>query len=175
VRYDSTTPAPSLRLKRTGLAGAPVRKSKLTPESAGDQENYYHDLSLSQQENIPLSIERHNTADIGSSLKIECEAISKLEGHNRNSVHREPVKEAVPFSVLSINTPMKQAPLPPPPKMSILKTATAADGMTNAKQKRRRAQYSINGKYILRLEASSVEEGAPMFIASWQRIRNYLP
>jgi len=157
-KHDSITPAPSIRVKRTALQGAPVRRNKRTPQ--GDEE---HPPSQ-DQENLPVSIQRPEKPgniylqrddsimkpdNNGRGIMIHVDdSIKKPENPIRNViVQREERRE--PLAPTTGNTPRRPPPappMPPPPKMSVLETATAVAGASTAKQKRRRVHFTVNGK-----------------------------
>lgn len=157
AKQDSTTPAPSLRIKRVGLQGAPVRRARRTPQSEDHElqhsHSHYNEAPASQdQENLPVSsIQRPEPGsyikmDPGSTMKPVDSIKKSMAVPERIAVHRE--QPAAPRDVLapkSSNTPHRQAP-PPPPKMSVLDTATAAAGAATTKTKKRRVMFPINGK-----------------------------
>lgn len=153
--HDSITPAPSLRVKRVGLGGAPVRRARRTPQGEEKASPHYELPASQDQENLPGSIEKAVTAaatvaasaengfvkpDPGSTLKPE-------RHRDRIVVHRERGNEKpAPLAPVSTNMPHRPAPPPPPPKMSVLETATSAAGASTTKQKKRRAHFVVNGK-----------------------------
>jgi serine/threonine-protein kinase TTK/MPS1 len=132
---DTITPAPSLRIRRVPLRGAPMRRIRRTPQ--GDE-----DLPPSQdQENLPPSVLRQDS---------KAEPVMKVESIQRpisqeSSVQRE--DKPMPLAPVSVNTPRRPAP-PPPPKMSVLETATAAAGAatTKTRERRKRGHMTVNGK-----------------------------
>lgn len=115
---DSITPAPSLRIKRVPLRGAPMRRIRRTPQGEDDAP------PSQDQENMPAP---H----------------VKVEKVVQSPVVRE--EKGMPLAQLSANTPHRPAP-PPPPKMSVLETATAPGGASTTKTKRRRNHIMVNGK-----------------------------
>jgi len=150
--HDSITPAPSLRVKRVGLGGAPVRRARRTPQDEDEAPPQYELPASQDQENLPGSIEK---AVIAATASAECGfvkpnpgSILKPEGpRDRIVVHRERGDEKpVPLAPVSANTPHRPAPPPPPPKMSVLEAATSAAGASTIKQKKRRAHFVVNGK-----------------------------
>jgi serine/threonine-protein kinase TTK/MPS1 len=148
AKHDSTTPAPSLRIKRVGLQGAPVRRARRTPQEDDELQHSHYDPPPSQdQENLPVSIQRPEPGsyvkpDHGSTMKSRD---AKPEGLEHIRVHVDHAEKPMPLAPKSTNTPHRPAP-PPPPKMSVLDTATAAAGASTTKTKRRRVHFSINGK-----------------------------
>ncbi|KAJ5718274.1 hypothetical protein N7488_003920 [Penicillium malachiteum] len=54
------------------------------------------------------------------------------------------------LAIRSNNTPHRAAP--PPPKMSVLETATATGGASTSQSRKKRTQVSINGKHFTRLD-----------------------
>ncbi|KAF1989613.1 Pkinase-domain-containing protein [Aulographum hederae CBS 113979] len=124
-KHDSFTPAPSIRVKRTALQGAPVRRNRRTPQ--GDED---HPPSQ-DQENLQASI-------------------VKPEKEGRAVLVRRDIDEApIPLAVASTNTPHRAAPpppIPPPPKMSVLETAASAAGASSTTTKKRRTHMKVNGR-----------------------------
>ncbi|KAF2432868.1 kinase-like protein [Tothia fuscella] len=146
---DSTTPAPSLRVKRVGLQGAPVRRARRTPQGDDEPAHSHYDPAPSQdQENMPVSIQRpeRERPMSGSFVKPDTGSIMKHAGHERVLVHRDKAEKPVPLAPISTNTPHRPAPPPPPPKMSVLETATTAAGASTTKSKRKRVHFVVNQK-----------------------------
>lgn len=145
---DTVTPAPSLRIKRVPLRGAPVRRFRRTPQSDGE-----HPPSQ-DQENYPMSVMRVDSKEPDSVMKVADpeprqsvpapSPIQKLEKQER----------AMPLQAISANTPRRPAPPPPPPKMSVLETATAAAGAatTKTRERRKRSVLSVNGKHYSQMD-----------------------
>lgn len=127
VPVDTITPAPSLRIKRVPLRGAPVRRIRRTPQGDSDDPPPSQD-----QENAPLvmSVKKESPAPVASIQREQ---------------YREEQRRAMPLAPISANTPHRAAP-PPPPKMSVLETATAAAGAATTKERRRRQAVKVNGK-----------------------------
>jgi serine/threonine-protein kinase TTK/MPS1 len=89
------------------------------------------------------------------------QAFTLLDKPNKVSVlyDESPVSKATPASIsprkalapISHNTPHRSAP--PPPKMSVLETATATAGAaTTAQSRKKRNQISVNGKLFTRMD-----------------------
>lgn len=105
---------------------------------------------------LPASQDQENVLPMsqpGSEVKPEVEKPLRVESDPvKPSVPRE--ERPVPLAPVSANTPRRPAPPPPvrnpgavpPPRMSVLETATAAAGASTTKTKRRRAHLSVNGK-----------------------------
>jgi len=147
--HDSITPAPSLRVKRVGLGGAPVRRARRTPQGEDKAPPQYELPASQDQENLPGSIEKAVTAAAAAAAaSVEHGSTLKPEGpRDRIVVHRERGNEKpVPLAPVSANMPHRPAPPAPPPKMSVLETATSAAGASTTKQKKRRAHFVVNGK-----------------------------
>ena len=125
---DTTTPAPSVRIRRVGLQGAPVRRGKRTPQS---DEGYGSNLDhLRDHEHEPQSQEREKQPP---------------------SQDQENLPVSVPLAQVSANTPLR--PAPPPPKMSMLEAATKAAGASTTRKKTsRRPPFIVNGKTFHALE-----------------------
>ncbi|KAF2836398.1 kinase-like protein [Patellaria atrata CBS 101060] len=142
-KHDTITPAPSIRVKRVPLRGAPMRRIKRTPQ--GDED---HPPSQ-DQENLPMSVSKVHSPgkpslveSISKPLKPQSAKDSMIQ------IHRE--DKLVPLQPMSTNTPHRPAP-PPPPKMSILETATVAAGASTTKTKRRKNTFVVNGKAYTQL------------------------
>ncbi|KAJ9669364.1 hypothetical protein H2201_000716 [Coniosporium apollinis] len=163
---DVTPAAPSIRVKRVPLRGAPVRFRR-TPDSQQDQpssqeqENMYGTVSKPtsasrDQENIygtvskppPVSRDHHDLS--GSTMKPAPESsiipepasLMKADLPVRPSLQRS--EKPIPLAPISANTPRRPAP-PPPPKMSVLSTATTAAGASTTKKKAGRGRVRVNG------------------------------
>jgi len=155
MAHDSITPAPSLRVKKVGLGGAPVRRARRTPQGEDEAPPQYELPASQDQENLPGSIEKAATVAAAAAASVEHGfmkpdqgSILKPEGpRDRIVVHRERRNEKpAPLAPVSANTPHRPAPPPPPPKMSVLEAATSAAGASTTKQKKRRAHFIVNGK-----------------------------
>lgn len=140
--HDSITPAPSLRVKRVGLQGAPVRRARRTPQGEDEAPPQYELPASQDQENLPGSIER---AAVAEEVKPDPGSILKPEGPRRIVVHRERDEKPIPLAPVSGNTPHRPAP-PPPPKMSVVDAATTAAGASTTKQRKSRSKFKVNGK-----------------------------
>jgi serine/threonine-protein kinase TTK/MPS1 len=123
VPVDSITPAPSLRIKRVPLRGAPVRRIRRTPQGDSDDQPPSQD-----QENL-------------QAMEIKKDSPVAVASVQRD--HREEERKAM--APISANTPHRPAP-PPPPKMSVLEAATAAAGASTTKEKKRKQAVRVNGK-----------------------------
>ena len=153
--HDSITPAPSLRVKKVGLGGAPVRRARRTPQGEDEAPPQYELPASQDQENLPGSIEKAVTAAAVAAASAEHGFMKPDPGsilkpdrpRDRIAVHRERGNEKpAPLVPVSANTPHRPAPPPPPPKMSVLEAATSAAGASTTKQKKRRAHFVVNGK-----------------------------
>ncbi|KAF2118516.1 kinase-like domain-containing protein [Lophiotrema nucula] len=153
--HDTVTPAPSLRIKRVPLRGAPMRRLRRTPQS-GD------DIPPSQdQENlVPASaLKADAKQEPGSVMKVaDLEMRPPPQPQSPVPVRQErPLQERqerpMPLQPISANTPHRPAP-PPPPKMSVLETATAAAGAatTKTRERRKRSQLAVNGKHYSQMD-----------------------
>ncbi|CAE7002388.1 hypothetical protein CFE70_001292 [Pyrenophora teres f. teres 0-1] len=152
---DSVTPAPSLRIKRVPLRGAPMRRLRRTPQSeeenapSQDQENQPISVKV-QPENVPDSVLKAT----GSVMKVAEDRKHPPQEHQspiqRSSQQHE---KHMPLQALSANTPRRPAP-PPPPKMSVLETATAAAGAatTKTRERKKRSTLSVNGKHYSQMD-----------------------
>jgi serine/threonine-protein kinase TTK/MPS1 len=166
---NTTTPAPSVRIRRVGLSGAPVRRGKRTPQSeeehGSSQNDHPHDqepgtdprqeqLPSQDQENIPVSVPRSKTnIIIHSDVLVKPDPGSVVK--SQPPVQIIPVRERTdkaPLAQVSANTPLRPAP-PPPPKMSVLEAATKAAGASATRKKSsRRPPFIVNGKSYQPLE-----------------------
>ena len=152
AKQDSTTPAPSLRVRRVGLQGPPVRRARRTPQGEDELPHPHYDPPPSQdQENLPISVPRPSAKDFakpdpGSIVKVQ-DSIKKVPVHRDRDREHEPQ----PLAPKSANTPLRPAPPPPPPKMSVLDAATKNAGASTTKEKKRRAVYRVNGKVYTQL------------------------
>jgi serine/threonine-protein kinase TTK/MPS1 len=150
---DTTTPAPSQRVKRLRVQGAPVRRARRTPQSeeeAHDQPQHDHPPEQ-DQENVPVSIVRPSAA--AAAPKSEPGSIMKPEGGERIIVLRDRQdSKPAPLAPVSINTPHRPAPPPPPPKMSVLEAATKAAGASTTKKRASKQKFVVNGKVYVQVE-----------------------
>lgn len=166
AQQDSVTPAPSLRIKRVPLRGAPMRRFRRTPQSEED-----HPPSQ-DQENLPASLvkvktEHPNVPDsvlkmTDSVMKVrEDRDIQPAPQHQsplqrrQSPVQRHHQEKPMPLQSRDANTPRRPAPPPPPPKMSVLETATAAAGAATAtkqRERKKRSTLSVNGKHYSQMD-----------------------
>ena len=152
---DSVTPAPSLRIKRVPLRGAPMRRLRRTPQS--EEEN----APSQDQENLPISkVQPENVPD--SVLKVTGSVMRVAEDRKAQPPpeHQSPIQRSsqqqekhMPLQALSANTPRRPAP-PPPPKMSVLETATTAAGAatTKTRERKKRSTLAVNGKHYSQMD-----------------------
>ena len=144
---DTTTPAPSVRIRRVGLQGAPVRRGKRTPQSdEGHGSNFDHEHEQESQEreeqppsqdqeNLPVSVPRPKSTAIASDVMVKPDPGSVLKSHAKEKpLPTRERPEKVPLAQVSANTPRRPAP-PPPPKMSVLEAATKAAGASTTRKK----------------------------------------
>ena len=152
---DSVTPAPSLRIKRVPLRGAPMRRLRRTPQS--EEEN----APSQDQENLPISVKAQPENVPDSVLKATGSVMKVAEDRKMQPEQQSPIQQRssqqqekhMPLQALSANTPRRPAP-PPPPKMSVLETATAAAGAatTKTRERRKRSTLSVNGKHYSQMD-----------------------
>ncbi|XPS93279.1 Dual-specificity kinase [Ascochyta lentis] len=164
AQHDSLTPAPSLRIKRVPLRGAPMRRLRRTPQSEEDQP------PSQDQENLPASVvkvkrEHPNVPDsvlkmTDSVMKVRDERDAHAPPQHQSPLqrHQSPAQrqqeKPIPLQSISANTPRRPAP-PPPPKMSVLETATAAAGAATAtkqRERKKRSTLSVNGKHYSQMD-----------------------
>lgn len=141
--HDTVTPAPSLRIKRVPLRGAPMRRLRRTPQSEED-----HPPSQ-DQENLPMSVMKGDNMKADSVMRVS-------DSEMRPAAPPTPIQRPerpMPLQPVDANTPRRPAP-PPPPKMSVLETATAAAGAvtTKTKERRKRSQLTVNGKHYSQMD-----------------------
>jgi serine/threonine-protein kinase TTK/MPS1 len=188
---DTTTPAaPSQRVRRVGLHGAPVRRGKRTPQSEEEQgpeepqhqsQEDEHDAPHHQiaqqrhenppeqdQENAPASIIRRPESGLRSKAKqsviVMTDSVMKPQGEKWTVVVRDRSDKPVPLAQMSANTPHRPAPPPPPPKMSMLEAATKAAGASTTKKKvRRPVNFVLNGKAYTQMEKCGKGGSAEVF------------
>ncbi|KAF2186824.1 kinase-like protein [Zopfia rhizophila CBS 207.26] len=142
---DTVTPAPSLRIKRVPLRGAPMRRLRRTPQSEEE-----HPPSQ-DQENLPVSVMKvDDMKAMDSVMKVADREMRPLP-QSQSPVQRQ--ERPMPLQPVSANTPRRPAP-PPPPKMSVLETATVAAGAatTKTRERRKRSQLSVNGKHYSQMD-----------------------
>lgn len=150
---DTVTPAPSLRIKRVPLRGAPMRRLRRTPQS----EEQDHPPSQ-DQENLPVSVVKVDAMNGADSVMKVTDSVMKVADHDmrpppqpQSPVQRQ--ERPMPLQAISANTPRRPAP-PPPPKMSVLETATAAAGAatTKTRERKKRSTLAVNGKHYSQMD-----------------------
>ncbi|KAJ4372418.1 hypothetical protein N0V83_004192 [Neocucurbitaria cava] len=157
--HDTVTPAPSLRIKRVPLRGAPMRRLRRTPQSeeehppSQDQENLPISVVKIQPENVPDSVLKVT----GSVMKVAEDRNMQPSQQMQSPVQRQSQQQQerpMPLQAISANTPRRPAPPPPPPKMSVLETATAAAGAatTKTRERKKRSTLSVNGKHYSQMD-----------------------
>jgi serine/threonine-protein kinase TTK/MPS1 len=157
--HDNVTPAPSLRIKRVPLRGAPMRRSRRTPQSeeehppSQDQEN----LPMTVAKDIPLNVPDSVMKMTGSVMKVAEDRNSQPPQQTQSPTPRQPLQQQerpAPLQQMSANTPRRPAPPPPPPKMSVLETATAAAGAatTKTRERKKRTTLAVNGKHYSQMD-----------------------
>ncbi|KAF1975754.1 kinase-like protein [Bimuria novae-zelandiae CBS 107.79] len=146
--HDTVTPAPSLRIKRVPLRGAPMRRSRRTPQSEDER----HPPSQDQENLVPMSVVKPDSKDQVDSVMKVPDSVMKTADHDMRPLpqHQSPVQRQerpMPLQSLSANTPRRPAP-PPPPKMSVLETATASAGAatTKTRERKKRSIVTVNQK-----------------------------
>ncbi|KAF2850752.1 kinase-like protein [Plenodomus tracheiphilus IPT5] len=154
---DTVTPAPSLRIKRVPLRGAPMRRLRRTPQSeeehppSQDQENLPVSVVKVQHENVPDSVMKVT----GSVMKVAEDRNAQQPLQPLSPIQRQSHQQErpVPLQAISANTPRRPAP-PPPPKMSVLETATVAAGAatTKTRERKKRSTLSVNGKHYSQMD-----------------------
>ncbi|KAF2634666.1 kinase-like protein [Massarina eburnea CBS 473.64] len=155
---DTVTPAPSLRIKRVPLRGAPMRRFRRTPQSGDDNNSH---PPLQDQENMPMSAVKADEMEAPDSIMKAHgqDSVMKAADHDtrpspppQSPVQQRQEKPA-PLQTISANTPRRPAP-PPPPKMSVLETATAAAGAatTKTRERRKRSTLAVNGKHYQQMD-----------------------
>ncbi|KAF2013257.1 Pkinase-domain-containing protein [Aaosphaeria arxii CBS 175.79] len=153
---DTVTPAPSLRIKRVPLRGAPMRRLRRTPQSeedhppSRDQENLPMSVMKAVDQKVPDSIMK--VADISPRQPLQPRSPIERNAGNRGA--DEKPERPAPLQPKSTNTPHRPAPPPPPPKMSVLETATAAAGAatTKTRERKKRSVFSVNGKHYSQMD-----------------------
>ncbi|KAF2437465.1 kinase-like protein [Karstenula rhodostoma CBS 690.94] len=147
--HDTVTPAPSLRIKRVPLRGAPMRRSRRTPQSEDEK----HPPSQDQENLFPMSVVKPDPKDAVDSVMKIPDSIMKTADHDMQPPrqHLSPIQRQerpVPLQTISANTPRRPAP-PPPPKMSALETATANAGAatTKTRERKKRSIVTVHNKH----------------------------
>lgn len=145
---DTVTPAPSLRIKRVPLRGAPMRRFRRTPQSEDEK----HAPSQDQENIVPMSAVKPDAQDMIDSVMKAPDSVMKTADHDmqpqpqsHSPVQRQ--ERPMPLQSISANTPRRPAP-PPPPKMSVLETATASAGAatTKTRERKKRSIVTVNQK-----------------------------
>jgi serine/threonine-protein kinase TTK/MPS1 len=136
---DTITPAPSLRIKRVPLRGAPIRRLRRTPQSDED-----HPPSQ-DQENVPGSALKNGSVNTGTPEPLKVGSMVRSLQKSEKVELQSPKPQPIPLGPRSANTPLRPAP-PPPPKMSVLETLTADAGASTTKTRRKRQIITVNGK-----------------------------
>jgi serine/threonine-protein kinase TTK/MPS1 len=181
---DTTTPAaPSQRVRRVGLQGAPVRRGKRTPQSEEEhgtderpsQLEDHDDFRTAQthrhenppeldQENAPASTLRRPDSVIKKRIdSAQKPVVHHIEVEKKPVAIRERAEKPVALAPLSSNTPHRPAP-PPPPKMSVLEAATRAAGASTTKKKSKKfTTFMLNGKAFTQYERCGKGGSAEVF------------
>jgi serine/threonine-protein kinase TTK/MPS1 len=171
ARATTTPAAPSQRVKRVGLQGAPVRRMKRTPQSEDENNPAASAVAAASMADDDLDgNEPHEFEGDGAYDMVDAPADDAARDQENVQVHDEgliALKSKVdhysaakavhgvarhhaadrpaPLAPVSSNTPHRPAP-PPPPKMSVLEAATKAVGPSATRKKSRRAIVVVNGK-----------------------------
>jgi serine/threonine-protein kinase TTK/MPS1 len=152
---DTVTPAPSLRIKRVPLRGAPMRRFRRTPQSEEDN----HPPSQDQENILPMSVAKVDAMNAGDSVMKVTDSVMKVADSMRpppqtqSPLQRQERSERpAPLQPISANTPRR--PAPPPPKMSVLETATATAGAasTKTRERKKRSVLAVNGKHYSQMD-----------------------
>ncbi|KAJ5769389.1 hypothetical protein N7520_003948 [Penicillium odoratum] len=77
---------------------------------------------------------------LSAMYETEKKEVAEIPGNSQRKI----------LATRSSNTPHRTAP--PPPKMSVLETATATGGASTSQSRKKRTQVSINGKHFTRLD-----------------------
>lgn len=156
--HDSVTPAPSLRIKRVPLRGAPMRRLRRTPQSEEDQppSRDQENLPVTVVKDVPLNVPDSVMKVTGSVMKVAEDRNVQQPPATQSPIQRQPLQQQerpVPLQQMSANTPRRPAP-PPPPKMSVLETATAAAGAatTKTRERKKRSTLAVNGKHYSQMD-----------------------
>ena len=153
---DTVTPAPSLRIKRVPLRGAPMRRFRRTPQS--EEENH---PPSQDQENLPMSVVKVDSMNAADSVMKITDSVMKVADDMRPPPptqsplqRQERPERPAPLQPISANTPRRPAPPPPPPKMSVLETATATAGAatTKTRERKKRSVLAVNGKHYSQMD-----------------------
>lgn len=148
--HDTVTPAPSLRIKRVPLRGAPMRRSRRTPQSEDEK----HPPSQDQENLVPMSVVKPDSKDVVDLAMNDIpDSVMKTADHDMRPPPQQPrspierQERPIPLQSISANTPRRPAP-PPPPKMSVLETATASAGAatTKTRERKKRSVVTVNQK-----------------------------
>lgn len=147
---EITTPIRTLRIKRVGLQGAPVRRKRRTSQSEEVHELPRHGQSPKQdQENSPAlsvwSTAANGTVDQDPGSTIKRNEIGRL------SVARHGQEKPVPLAQVSGNAPYRPAPLPAP-RVSTLEAATKAAGASTTRKGAAKRIFVVKGKSYVRIE-----------------------
>ncbi|KAH6637864.1 kinase-like domain-containing protein [Boeremia exigua] len=163
VQHD-ITPAPSLRIKRVPLRGAPMRRFRRTPQSeedhppSQDQENLASAVRVKEEHpNVPDSVLK--MTDSVMKVRDEREAPQSPLQRRQSPLQKHqspppPQEKAAALQSRDANTPRRPAP-PPPPKMSVLEAATVAAGAattTKQRERKKRSTLSVNGKHYSQMD-----------------------
>ncbi|KAF2404019.1 kinase-like protein, partial [Trichodelitschia bisporula] len=144
--HDNATPAPSVRVKRVGLQGAPVRRARRTPQSVDSEPPAFDPKADQENAPVPGTVARDPVREkVDSMMKGVSEKAADPGSIMKPVVSVMPVREKpVPLGVASTNTPHRPAP-PPPPKMSVIEAATAQAGAATARRKKGKGYFLVNG------------------------------
>lgn len=155
---DTVTPAPSLRIKRVPLRGAPMRRLRRTPQSdeghapSQDQENLPVSVLKAHHDNVPDSVLKTTGSVMKAADDRHAHHASQPPSPIQRPAHQQ--ERPMPLAAISANTPRRPAPPPPPPKMSVLETATLAAGAatTKTRERKKRSTLAVNGKHYSQMD-----------------------
>ena len=138
---------PSLPADEPEKKGSPVRVQPIFRIPAPRPEL----LSSHDQENeAPPTFKRNKAVSLVHLDKME-KVLSRQEGNDLSVMRATSSPERRPLATRSQNTPRRVAP--PPPKMSVLETATATAGAaTTSHANKKRNNIRVNGKIFTRME-----------------------
>ncbi|KAL5404239.1 hypothetical protein PMIN04_012630 [Paraphaeosphaeria minitans] len=151
---NTVTPAPSWRIKRVPLRGAPMRWSRRTPQSEDER----HPPSQDQENLVPMSVVKPDSKN-GRRLSHEGPGLDHEDSRPRHATTAtalSPIQRQerlVPLPSISANTPRRPAP-PPPPRTSALETVTVTAGAATTKTRKRnkRSIVTVHNRHYQLME-----------------------
>ncbi|KAK5677602.1 hypothetical protein LTS10_010176 [Elasticomyces elasticus] len=157
VETQAARPTVETESSRSALVSKPLQRA---PSFNRPQPRYaapkVHTDASEDQENMPPPTFKRNKDQDFKILSVLSDDEKPVNIRPRMSVEDTPVpvpaqqQERKALGAISGNTPHRQAPAPPP-KMSVLNTATTTAGASVTKSKKKRSHIVVNGKIFTQM------------------------